>query len=74
VALEDSSALAAAAEAALPTDANLTALREQTRSARKWLDRRVAILRALDAGRQSDAFLLGYREFEPYDKSLECFV
>jgi hypothetical protein len=72
--LEESSALAAAAEAAFPADANLTARREQTRSARQWLDRRVAILRALDAGRQSDAFLLAYREFEPYDKSFDVLA
>lgn len=34
-----------------------------------WLDRRTAVLRALFAGNQWDAFLLGYREFEKYQWS-----
>lgn len=36
---------------------------------RSWLDRRLAILRALEAGSQWDAFLLGYRDFEKHQSS-----
>ncbi|MFN7997599.1 MAG: hypothetical protein U0Q18_28530 [Bryobacteraceae bacterium] len=72
--LDQSGALASDAQAAFPADSALTALTEQTRAARKWLDRRIAILRALDAGKQSDAFLLAYHEFEPFDQSFEALT
>jgi len=36
---------------------------------KNWLDRRLAILRALEAGSQWDAFLLGYRDFEKHQSS-----
>jgi hypothetical protein len=58
-----------AAEAAFPADAPLAALRKQASQAKALLDRRAAILRALHAGKQFDAFLAAYRDFEPYDKS-----
>ena len=67
--LDESIELAKAAGAAFPADAGLSALSTQARSVRAALDRRVAILRALDAGKQSDAFLAAYRDFEIYDKS-----
>ncbi|HXN50097.1 MAG TPA: hypothetical protein VN893_25830 [Bryobacteraceae bacterium] len=67
--LDESLALAGAAQAAFPKDATLAAEATQAREVRKWLDRRLAILRALDAGEQSDAFLVEYRAFEIYDKS-----
>lgn len=67
--LDQCLALAAASENAFAADAPQTELRKQAREARRALDRRVAILRALDAGDQSDAFLIAYREFEPYDRS-----
>lgn len=72
--LDEAGALASAAEAAFPSDAALTTLRTQTRTARQQLDRRVAILRALDAGKQADAFLLAYRDFEPYDRSFAALA
>jgi hypothetical protein len=58
-----------AAEAAFPADTTLAGLRKQASDAKSLLDRRVAILRALHAGKQFDAFLAAYRDFEPYDKS-----
>jgi hypothetical protein len=67
--LDESLQLAGAAQAAFPNDAVLGPLSAQARAVRAALDRRVAILRALDAGKQSDAFLVAYRGFEIYDKS-----
>jgi hypothetical protein len=67
--LDESLQLANAAEAAFPNDPVLGPLSAQARAVRKALDRRVAILRALDAGKQSDAFLAAYHGFEVYDKS-----
>ncbi len=67
--LDESMALAAAADVAFPKDKSLAELSSGVRSIRKALDRKLAILRALDAGKQSDAFLIAYRDFEVYDKS-----
>ena len=67
--LDESLALAGAAQTAFPNDKTLAAEATEARDVRKWLDRRLAILRALDAGEQSDAFLVEYRAFEIYDKS-----
>ncbi len=67
--LDQGIALAGASESTFANDSRQAGLRKQIRDARKTLDRRLAILRALDAGKQSDAFLLAYREFEPFDKS-----
>ena len=66
--LNDTLALAAAADAAFPSDPALSVVSKQAHQTRTWLDRKAAILRALDAGEQSDAFLVAYREFEIYDK------
>ena len=67
--LEECLMLNKAAMAAFPADQSLAALRKQASDAKSQLDRRVAILRALHAGKQSDAFLAAYRDFERYDKS-----
>jgi hypothetical protein len=67
--LEEGLLLAGASQAAFPEDAAQKKLREETYAAKQRLDRRLAILRALDAGRQSDAFLVAYHEFEPFDRS-----
>ena len=67
--LDQSIALANAADAAFPGDKPLGSLCDQARNLRKSLDRRVAILRALDVGKQSDAFLAAYHDFEIFDKS-----
>lgn len=67
--LDQASALANASQSSFPSDAGLTALRTEVQESRKWLDRRVAILKALDAGKQADPFLIAYREFEPFDRS-----
>jgi YD repeat-containing protein len=67
--LEEALLLAGASEAAFPGDPAQKKLREEAYGARQRLDRRIAILRALDAGRQSDAFLMAYHEFEPFDRS-----
>ena len=58
-----------ASEAAFPADPEQTKLRKQAADTKRVLDRRVAILRALRAGKQAEAFLAAYRDFEPYDKS-----
>ena len=68
-ALEEAAALGEASAAAFAGDAALDALRSQVASSRQWVARRAAILRALDAGKHSDAFLAEYRDFEIYDKS-----
>lgn len=67
--LEKGLALSKASELAFPTDPTQVALRKQLAEARRLLDRRVAILRALRAGRQIDAYVAAYRDFEPWDKS-----
>ena len=67
--LERARALAHASELAFAADPNLTALRSDVQSCRQWLDRKLAILRALNAGKQADPFLIAYREFEPFDRS-----
>jgi hypothetical protein len=67
--LDECLLLAKASETAFPSDAPQADLRKRAAEAKKWLDRRVAILRALSAGKQCEAFLAAYREFEPYDKS-----
>jgi|GEM_PF-1746854 len=67
--LDECLALAKVSGAAYPSDAPQADLRRQAAESKKWLDRKVAILRALHAGKQADAFLTAYREFEPYDKS-----
>ncbi len=67
--LNESLDLAKAADAGFPNDPSLSKLSADARSIRAAIDRRVAILRALDAGKQSDAFLSAYRDFEVYDKS-----
>ena len=67
--LDQALAYANAAETAFPNDPALGNLSKLARSVRAALDRRVAILRALNAGKRSDAFLAAYREFEIYDKS-----
>jgi hypothetical protein len=69
VALDEAAALGDAAAAAFPGDPALELLRKDTGTARQWVERRAAILRALDAGKQPDAFLAAYREFEIYDRS-----
>jgi hypothetical protein len=67
--LEDGLLLAKVSEAAFPSDTAQANLRKQTAAAKASLDRRVAILRALHAGKLTDAFLASYRDFEPYDRS-----
>lgn len=69
IVLDECLALAKVSASAYPSDAAQDGLRKQAAESKRWLDRRVAILRALDAGKQADAFLTAYREFEPYDKS-----
>jgi hypothetical protein len=73
-ALDEAAALGEASTAAFPGNAPLDALRAQVATSRQWVDRRAAILRALDAGKQSDAFLAAYREFEIYDKSFPALI
>ena len=67
--LDEWLALAKVSETAYARDAAQADLRKQAAASKQWLDRKVAILRALHAGKQADAFLTAYREFEPYDKS-----
>jgi hypothetical protein len=67
--LEDCLLFSHASEAAFSADPVQAALRKQTLENKRVLDRRLAILRALRAGKQTEAFLAAYRDFEPYDKS-----
>ena len=67
--LEECLLLAHASETAFPGDAPQADLRKRAVEAKRRLDRRVAILRALLAGNQPDAFLLAYADFEPFDRS-----
>jgi hypothetical protein len=67
--LDQAGLLASASEQSFPADAALNDLRKQTAEAKRRLDRQIAILRALDAGGQSDAYLIAYRDFEPFDRS-----
>ena len=52
-----------------PADPAQDKLRKAMIGRKQWLDRKAAILRALAAGEQWDAFLIGDREFEPYQPS-----
>jgi tetratricopeptide (TPR) repeat protein len=67
--LEEANVMAEASQAAFASDAGLATLRSEVQEQRTWLARRVAILRALNAGKQADAFLVAYRDFEPFDRS-----
>ena len=67
--LDQALLLSSSAEAAFADDAGLAELRKKSAAAVAWLNRRTAILGALNEGRQSDAFVLAYREFEPFDRS-----
>jgi hypothetical protein len=67
--LEDALLVSKASEAAFPNDAVQADLRKRAATSKQWLDRKVAVLKALHAGKQFDAYLVAYREFEPYDKS-----
>lgn len=67
--LNDAAALAGAAQNAFPNHAPLVVLCGEVLRSRQWLDRKVAILRALNAGKQADPFLIAYRDFEPFDRS-----
>jgi len=67
--LDECLALAKISETAYSGDAAQADLRKQAAESKKWLDRKVAILRALHAGKQADAFLTAYRDFEPFDRS-----
>ena len=67
--LDECLLLSRASETAFAADRDQIALRKQAAEAKRLLDRRAAILRALRAGKQAEAFLAAYRDFEPYDKS-----
>jgi hypothetical protein len=67
--LEEALLVSKASEVAFPNDAVQADLRKRAATSKQWLDRKVAILKALNAGKQFDAYLVAYREFEPYDKS-----
>jgi hypothetical protein len=67
--LDEAGALGDVARSAFTSDASLTALRAEVEVRRNWLTRRVAILRAFNAGKQADAFLIAYRDFESFDRS-----
>ncbi len=60
---------AAVSEKAFPSDPQQKEARDVLTGKKLWVDRRIAILRALNAGDQNDAFLDKYGEFELYDNS-----
>jgi YD repeat-containing protein len=67
--LDEGLLLAVASETAFPQDGALKTLRGGLRNEKQRLDHRIAVLRALNVGGQPDAFLVAYREFEPFDRS-----
>ena len=67
--LDEGLLLVKASEAAFPNDGAQVKLRKETAAAKSSLERRIAILRALHAGKLTDAFLAAYRDFEPHDRS-----
>ena len=44
-------------------------LRDALKHQREWVDRKIAVLRAFDAGEEWDAFLLADRDFEKYQRA-----
>jgi len=54
-------------QAAYPNDAEQDRLRKALMGRQAWLDRKIAILRALTAAGHWDAILLGFRDFEKYE-------
>jgi hypothetical protein len=56
-------------EQAYPTLPEHQRLRKELAEHKAWLDKRLAILRALSSGGQWDAFLLAYRPFEKHQLS-----
>jgi tetratricopeptide (TPR) repeat protein len=44
-------------------------LRDELKHQREWVDRKMAVLRAFDAGEEWDAFLLADRDFEKYQRA-----
>jgi hypothetical protein len=60
---------AAVSEKAFLSDPQQKEARDTLTGKKLWVDRRIAILRALNAGDQNDAFLDKYGEFELYDNS-----
>jgi hypothetical protein len=55
-------------------DAAHERLRQELAASRQWLDRRVAVLRALAAGLQWDAFILAFRDFEKHQGSFPALA
>jgi hypothetical protein len=60
-------------EAAYPNDERQKAVRAALRDKKDSLERRMAILKALDAGKLWDAFLEKYGDFERWENSFEEF-
>jgi len=72
--LDDGLHFARISDTAFPTEAEHKRLRDELRSSRAWLDRRLAMLRALEAGGQYDAYLIGFRDFEKHQSSFPDFI
>jgi len=60
--------------AVYPKSAEQEKLRTALSNRKAWLDRRVAVLRALSAGKEWDAFLLADKDFEAYRHSFPEMV
>lgn len=56
-------------ESAYPAKTDHQKLRKDLTDRKKWLDRKLAVLRALSAGAEPDAFLIAYRDFETHQPS-----
>ncbi|MBA3975740.1 MAG: hypothetical protein C0504_16160 [Candidatus Solibacter sp.] len=67
--LDEGLRLAELSSRAYPDDAGHGAARQRLAAGKVWLDRRIAVLRALAAGSQWDSFVLGYGEFEKHQAS-----
>jgi len=68
-ALERSLKFVELSNAAFPNNADQKKLRDLVVQRKAWLDRKIAVLKALAASGQWDAFLLGDRDFERYQQA-----
>lgn len=69
--IDDGLRYAQVSEKAFPGDPAQKQARDQLRERKAWLDRRTAILSALAAGEQWDAFIDKYADFERFDGSFD---
>jgi len=72
--LDEGLGIARLSAQAYPGIAEHERYRAQLAEKKRWLDRRAAVLSALAAGEQWDAFLVAYRDFELHQPSFPAFA